>query len=53
MTSKKEAQAVSCTIEPITEEEDAEEIKGMFNSVSVLNQVTPETWWKNRRKIPS
>ena len=24
------------------EEEDAEEIKGMLNSVSVLNQVTPE-----------
>ena len=24
------------------EEEDAEEIQGMLNSVSVLNQVTPE-----------
>ena len=29
-------------IQPIMEEEDAEEIQWMLNSVSVLNQVTPE-----------
>ena len=39
---KKEVLSISCTIQPITEEEDAEEIQGMLNSVSVLNQVTPE-----------
>ena len=38
---KREAQSISCAIQPIMEE-DAEEIKGMLNSVSVLNQVTPE-----------
>ena len=37
---KAKAQSISCAIEPIMEEEDAEEIKGMLNSVSVLNQVT-------------
>ena len=35
---KAEAQLISCMIEPIIEEEDAEEIKGMLNSVSVINQ---------------
>ena len=30
------------------EEEDAEEIQGMLNSVSVLNQVTPEVMAKER-----
>ena len=39
---KTKAQSISCVIEPIMEEEDAEEIKGMLNSVSVLNQVTSE-----------
>ena len=39
---KAEAQSISCTLQPIMEEEDAEEIKGMLNSVSVLNQVTSE-----------
>ena len=29
-------------MQQIKEEEDAEEIQGMLNSVSVLNQVTPE-----------
>ena len=49
---KKEAQAVSCTIQPIVEEEDAEEIKGMLNSVSVLNQVAPEDMAKEQKKDP-
>ena len=39
---KKEALSLSCAIQPIIEEENAEEIKGMLNSVPVLNQVTPE-----------
>ena len=39
---KAEAQSISCAIQPIMEEEDAEECKGMLNYVSVLNQVTPE-----------
>ena len=39
---KKEALSISCTVQSIVEEEDAEEIQGMLNSVSVLNQVTPE-----------
>ena len=37
----KKAQSISCTIQLIVEEEDAEEIQGMLNSVFVLNQVTP------------
>ena len=34
------------------EEEDAEEIKGMLNSVSVLNQVTPEDMEEEQKKNP-
>ena len=34
---KKEALSISCTLQSIVEEEDAEEIQGMLNSVSVLN----------------
>ena len=49
---KKEAQAISCMIQPIMEEEDAEEIKGMLNSVSVLNQVTPEDMAEEQKKAP-
>ena len=45
---KKEAQTFSCAIQPIMEEEDAEEIKGMLHSVSVLNQVTPEDMAEER-----
>ena len=30
---KKEAQSISCAIQSIVEEEDVEEIQGMFNSV--------------------
>ena len=39
---KKEAFSISCAVQSIVEVEDAEEIQGMLNSVSVLNQVTPE-----------
>ena len=45
---KKEALSISCTIQVIMEEEDAEEIQGMLNSVSVLNQVTPEDMAEER-----
>ena len=45
---KAEAQAISCAIEPVMEEEDVEEIKGMLNSVPVLNQVTPEDMAEER-----
>ena len=38
----KEALSISCMIQPIIKEEDAEEIQVMLNSVSVLNQGTPE-----------
>ena len=31
-------------------EEDAEEIKGMLNSVSVLNQVTPEDMTEEQKR---
>ena len=51
---KAEAQAISYMIEPIMEEEDGEEFKGMLNSVSVLNQVTPEYMaGREEEKIPS
>ena len=49
---KKEAQSISCVIQPIMEEEDAEEIKGMLNSVSVLNHVTPEDMAEEQKKDP-
>ena len=47
---KKEAQSISCTIQPIMEEEDAEEIKGLLNSVSVLNQVTAEDMVEEQKR---
>ena len=49
---KKEALLISCTIQPIIEEEDAEEIKGMLNSVSAFNQVTPEDMVEEQKKDP-
>ena len=49
---KKEAPSISCTIQPNMEEEDAEEIKGMLNSVSVLNQVTPEDMVEEQKRDP-
>ena len=48
----KEALSISCTIQPIIKEEDAEEIEGMLNSVSVLNQVTPEDMVDEQKKDP-
>ena len=47
---KKEALSISCAIQPIMEEEDAEEIQGMLNSVSVLNQVTPEDMVEEQKR---
>ena len=48
---KREAQSISCAIQSIMEEEeDAEEIKGMLNSVSVLNQVTPEDMAEEQKR---
>ena len=47
---KKEALSINCAIQPIIEEEDAEEIKGMLISVSVLNQVTPEDMVEEQKK---
>ena len=49
---KKEALSISCTIQLIIEEEDAEDIEGMLNSVSVLNQVTPENMEEEQEKDP-
>ena len=45
---KKEALSISCTIQPIMEEENAEEIQAMLNSMSVLNQVSPEDMAEER-----
>ena len=39
-------------VESIVEEQDAEEIQGMLNSVSVLNQVTPEDMAEEQKKDP-
>ena len=47
---KKEALSISCMVQPIVEEEDAEEIEGMLNAVSVLNQVTPEDMAEEQKK---
>ena len=49
---KKEALSISCAIQPILEEKDAEEIEGMLNSVSVLDQVTPEDVAEEQKKDP-
>ena len=49
---KKEALSISCAIQPTMEEEDAEEIQGMLNSVSVLNQVTPEDMVEEQKRDP-
>ena len=48
---KKEALPISCMIQVIVEKEDAEVIQGMLNSVSVLNQVTPEDVVEEQKKI--
>ena len=49
---KKEALSISCAIQPIMEEGDVEEIQGMLNSVSVLNQVTPEDMAEEQKTDP-
>ena len=49
---KKEAVSISCAIQSVVEEEDAEEIQGMHNSVSVLNQVTPEDMVEEQKINP-
>ena len=49
---KKEPPSISCTVQSIVEEEDAEEIQGMLNSVSVLNQVTTEDMAEEQKRDP-
>ena len=49
---KKEALSISCKTQPTIEEEAAGEIKGTLNSVSVLNQVTPEDMVEEQKKDP-
>ena len=49
---KKEALSISCMVQSIVEEEDADEIQGMLNSVSVLNQVTPEDMAEEQKRDP-
>ena len=49
---KKEALSISCAAQSIVEEEDAEEIQGMLNSVSVLNPVTPEDIAEEQKRDP-
>ena len=52
-TLKREALSISCAIQPIMEEEeDAEEIQKMVNSVSVLNQVTHENIVEEQKRDP-
>ena len=47
---KKEALFISCTIQPVIEEKDAEKIKGMLNSVYVINQVIAEDMMEEQNK---
>ena len=49
---KKEALSSSCAIQQIMEKEEAEEIQGMLNSVSVLNQVTSEDMVEEQKRDP-
>ena len=44
------ALSISCTIQLIMEEEDAEEIQGMLNYVSLPNQVTPEDMAEEQKR---
>ena len=50
---KIEALCISCAVQPIIEDEDAEEIEGMLNSVPDLNQLTPQAPQKSRRNTLS
>ena len=47
---KQEAQNISCTKEPIIEEEDKNEIVGNVNAVSIFEQVTPEKMAEEQQK---
>ena len=47
---KKEALSISCVVQSIVEEEDAEEIQGVLSSVSVLNQVTPKDMAEEQKR---
>ena len=49
---KKEALSISCAVQSIVEEEDAEEIQGLLNYVFVLNQVTPEDMAEEQKRNP-
>ena len=49
---KKDALSISCMVQTIVEEEDAEEIQGMLNSVSVLNQVASEDMVEEQQRDP-
>ena len=49
---KKEALSIRCVVQSIVEEEDAEEMQCMLNSVSVLNQVTPENMGEEQKRDP-
>ena len=50
---KKEALSISYIVQPIIDEENAEKIEGVLNSVSVLNQVTPEEMVEEQKKDPT
>ena len=47
---KKEALSISHMVQTNIEEEDAEDIEGMLNSVPVVNQVTPENMAEEQKK---
>ena len=47
---EKETLPISCMIQSLIEEEDAEEIEGMLNAMSSINQITPEDMAKEQRK---
>ena len=49
---KKEVPLISCVVQPTVEEEHAEEIQSILNSVSVLNQVIPEDMAEEQKKNP-
>ena len=49
---KEETLSIKCVVQLIIEEEDAEGIEDMSNSVSVLNQVTPKNMAEGQKKDP-
>ena len=49
---KRETCSIGCMVQSIAEEEDVKEIQGMLNSVSVLNQVTPEDMMEEQKRDP-